>query len=228
MRAVVAVLLLVAAAHAGLWGLLQEKHQAPDFHGILPSVSYTPFEPGHTDADEAADSEKIRADLKKLSTISRAVRLYTSTEGSQWVPPIAAEFGMKVMLGIWIAKDVDRNDKEINAAIDLARHNGNVIGIVVGNETIFTDQQIPLENLAPLSARDASSAIVWARYGVRAPARSTTPAPAEGETTRDHTAVVRFHNGRDQRRIRKDEHLDPQRFSRMLDGVQNRLSGVVR
>jgi cellulose synthase/poly-beta-1,6-N-acetylglucosamine synthase-like glycosyltransferase/exo-beta-1,3-glucanase (GH17 family) len=157
MRAVVAVLLLVAAAHAGLWGLLQEKQQAPDLHGILPSVSYTPFEPGHTDADEAADSEKIRADLKKLSTISRAVRLYTSTEGSQWVPPIAAEFGMKVMLGIWIAKDVDRNDKEINAAIDLARHNGNVIGIVVGNETIFTDQQIPLENLAPLSARDASS-----------------------------------------------------------------------
>ena len=51
MRAVVAVLLFVAAAHAGLWGLLQEKQQAPDFHGVLPSISYTPFEPGHTVAD---------------------------------------------------------------------------------------------------------------------------------------------------------------------------------
>ena len=35
MRAVVAVLLLVAAAHAALWGFFQEKKQAPDFRGIL-------------------------------------------------------------------------------------------------------------------------------------------------------------------------------------------------
>ena len=46
MRAVVAVLLFVTAAHAGLWGLFQEKQAAPDFRGILPSVSYAPFEPG--------------------------------------------------------------------------------------------------------------------------------------------------------------------------------------
>ena len=44
MRAVVAVLLFVTAAHAGLWGLFQEKQSAPDFRGILPSVSYAPFE----------------------------------------------------------------------------------------------------------------------------------------------------------------------------------------
>jgi cellulose synthase/poly-beta-1,6-N-acetylglucosamine synthase-like glycosyltransferase/exo-beta-1,3-glucanase (GH17 family) len=158
MRAVVAVLLLVTAAHAALWGFFQEKRQAPDLHGILPSVSYTPFEPGHNAAaDPAADSEIVRADLKKLSTVTRAVRLYTSTEGSELVPPIAAEFGMKVMLGIWIAKDVDRNDREIDAAINLARHNSNVIGIIVGNETIFTDLQIPLENLVPPSERETSA-----------------------------------------------------------------------
>ena len=51
MRAVVAVLLFVTAAHAGLWGLFQEKQPAPDFRGILPSLSYAPFEPGHTVAD---------------------------------------------------------------------------------------------------------------------------------------------------------------------------------
>ena len=56
MRAVVAVLLFVAAAHAALWGFFQEKQQAPDFRGILPSISYTPFEPGHTVADPVADS----------------------------------------------------------------------------------------------------------------------------------------------------------------------------
>ena len=68
MRAVVAVLLFVTAAHAALWGVLREKQQAPDFRGILPSVSYAPFEgTGHPDVDNIANAEKIRADLKKLS-----------------------------------------------------------------------------------------------------------------------------------------------------------------
>jgi len=90
MRAVVAVLLFVTAAHAGLWGLFQEKQAAPDFRGILPSLSYAPFEPGHIVTDLAADSEKVRADLKKLSTLARAVRLYSSTEGNELVPPNSA------------------------------------------------------------------------------------------------------------------------------------------
>src|SRR6202790_5229689 len=141
MRAVVAVLLFVTAAHAALWGLFQEKQSAPDFRGILPSTSYAPFEPGHTVADSIADSEKVRADLKKLSTLTRAVRLYSSTEGNELVPPIAAEFGMKVMVGAWIDKDSNRNNREIEAAINLARRNSNVIGVVVGNETIYRGEQ---------------------------------------------------------------------------------------
>jgi len=141
MRAIVAVLLFVTAVHGALWGVLQEKQQAPDFRGMLPSASYTPFEPGHTVVDITADSEKIRADLKQFSTITKAVRLYTSTEGSELVPPIAAELGMKVMVGAWIGKDENRNSREIEAAINLARKNSNVIGVVVGNETIFRGEQ---------------------------------------------------------------------------------------
>src|ERR1700742_3676826 len=111
MRAIVAVILFVTAVHAGLWGVLQEKQQAPDFKGILPSTSYAPFEPGHS-VDPVADSEKIRADMKKLSSLPRAVRLYSSTEGAELVPPIAAEFGLKVTVGAWIDKNADRNQRE--------------------------------------------------------------------------------------------------------------------
>jgi exo-beta-1,3-glucanase (GH17 family)/cellulose synthase/poly-beta-1,6-N-acetylglucosamine synthase-like glycosyltransferase len=142
MRAVVAVLLLVTAAHAALWGFLQDKQQAPDFHGILPSVSYAPFEgTAHPDLDNIPTAEKIRDDLKKLSTITRAIRLYSSTGGVELVPPIAAEFGLKVTVGAWIDKNNERNEREIDAAISLARHNSNVIGVVVGNETIYRGEQ---------------------------------------------------------------------------------------
>src|SRR2546421_2379041 len=142
MRAVVAVLLFVTAAHAGLWGLFQEKQPAPDFRGILPSVSYAPFEgTAHPDVDNIPQIEKIRADLKRLSTITRAIRLYSSTGGVELVPPIAAEFGLKVTVGAWIDKNADRNKREIEAAISLAKRNSNVNGIVVGNETIFRGEQ---------------------------------------------------------------------------------------
>jgi exo-beta-1,3-glucanase (GH17 family)/cellulose synthase/poly-beta-1,6-N-acetylglucosamine synthase-like glycosyltransferase len=142
MRAIVAVLLFVSAAHAALWGILQDKQQAPDFTGMLPSVSYAPFEgTAHPDVDNIPNVERIRADLKKLSTITRAIRLYSSTGGVELVPPIAAEFGLKVMVGAWIDKNVDRNEREIAAAINLTRRNSNVVGIVVGNEVIHRDDQ---------------------------------------------------------------------------------------
>src|SRR6478672_754893 len=153
MRAVVAVLLFVTAAHAGLWGLFQEKQPAPDFRGILPSVSYAPFEgSAHPDVDNIPQIEKIRADLKKLSTITRAIRLYSSTGGVELVPPIAAEFGLKVTVGAWIDKNVDRNEREIDSAINLARRNSNVNGIVVGNETVYRGEQ-KVEDLIELIKR---------------------------------------------------------------------------
>jgi exo-beta-1,3-glucanase (GH17 family)/cellulose synthase/poly-beta-1,6-N-acetylglucosamine synthase-like glycosyltransferase len=142
MRAVVAVLVFVTSAHAALWGVFQQKQQAPDFRGILPSVSYAPFEgTAHPDVDNIPSAEKIRADLKKLAPLTRAIRLYSSTGGVELVPPIAAEFGLKVTVGAWIDKNVDRNEREIDAAINLAKHNSNVIGVVVGNETIYRGEQ---------------------------------------------------------------------------------------
>jgi exo-beta-1,3-glucanase (GH17 family)/cellulose synthase/poly-beta-1,6-N-acetylglucosamine synthase-like glycosyltransferase len=142
MRAVVAVLLFVTAAHAGLWGVLRDKQQAPEFRGILPSVSYAPFEgTAHPDVDNLPNADKVRADLKTLAPLTRAIRLYSSTGGVEIVPPIANEVGLKVTVGAWIDKNVDRNEREMLSAIDLARRNGNVNGIVVGNETIYRGEQ---------------------------------------------------------------------------------------
>src|SRR5471030_2570566 len=153
MRAVVAVLLFVTASHAAMWGVFRDKQEAPDFKGILPSVSYAPFEgTGHPDVDNIPSIEKIRADLKKLAPLTKAIRLYSSTGGVELVPPIAAEFGLKVTVGAWIDKNVDRNDREIEAAINLAKRNSNVIGVVVGNETVFRGEQ-KVEDLIELIKR---------------------------------------------------------------------------
>src|ERR1700691_1694107 len=138
MRTVAAVLALVACVHAGLWASLRTKETPPDFTGQLASVSYAPFIASkHPDSGERPTAEQIRADLKAIAPYTRAIRTYSSTGGAELIPPIAAEFGLKVSVGAWISKDKARNEREIRAAIDLARHNSNVDAIVVGNETIY-------------------------------------------------------------------------------------------
>ena len=136
MRTVAAVLALVACVHAGLWALLQTKATAPDFTGQLASVSYAPFANSeHPDYGDRPTAEQIRSDLKAIAPYTRAIRTYSATGGAELVPPIAAEFGLKVTVGAWIDKDQARNEREIRSALDLARHNSNVNAIVVGNET---------------------------------------------------------------------------------------------
>jgi len=138
MRTVAAVLALVTCVHAGLWALLRTQTTAPDVKGQLASVSYSPFA-SSDDPDKGArpTAAQIRADLKAIAPYTRAIRTYSSTDGAELIPPIAAEFGLKVTLGAWISKDQARNEREIRSAINLARHNSNVDAIVVGNETIY-------------------------------------------------------------------------------------------
>ena len=136
MRTVAAVLALVACVHAGMWALLRPQGTAPDFTGQLASISYSPFaDSQHPDYGDRPTAEQIRADLKTIAPYTRAIRTYSATGGAELVPPIAAEFGLKVTVGAWIDKDQERNEREIRAALDLARHYGNVNAIVVGNET---------------------------------------------------------------------------------------------
>jgi exo-beta-1,3-glucanase (GH17 family)/cellulose synthase/poly-beta-1,6-N-acetylglucosamine synthase-like glycosyltransferase len=138
MRSVAAVVALVACVQAGMWAVTRDTVRAPDFNGQLASVSYAPFDgSAHPDEGGRAREQQIRSDLKLLTPLTRAIRLYSSTGGVELVPGIASEFGLKVTVGAWIDKHQDRNEREIRAAIDLAKRHSNVNGVIVGNETIY-------------------------------------------------------------------------------------------
>jgi len=136
MRIVVAVVALVTCVHAALWSALHRQYSSPDFSGQLASVSYSPYTRSqHPDNGDRPTAEQIRADLRLLSSYTRTIRTYSSTGGVELVPGIAAEFGLRVTIGIWIDKNEARNEREIQSAIALARRYSNVNAIVVGNET---------------------------------------------------------------------------------------------
>ncbi len=121
MRSVAAVVALVACLHAGAWAIWQSQASAPNVEGVLNSVSYSPFtSSAHPDAEGSRPTEaQIRADLKALAPYTRTIRLYASTGGVELVPPIAAEFGLKVMLGIYLDKNEMHNEGEVRSALDI-------------------------------------------------------------------------------------------------------------
>lgn len=139
MRTVAALVALVASVHLGAWAFLEGRASAPSFDGQLASVSYAPFAGSQKPGHDRPSADQIRSDLKLLAPLTRAVRTYESTGGTEQVAPIAAEFGLKVSIGIWLDKDQQRNEREIASAIAIAKKNPNVTSIVVGNETIYRD-----------------------------------------------------------------------------------------
>jgi len=142
MRSVAAVIALVACVHAGLWALTRHEVRAPDFNSQLASVSYAPYAPSaNPTAGDLAQAALIRADLRTLAPLTRALRTYSSTGGIEQVAGIAQELGMRVTVGAWVDKNKDRNDREIRSVIDLAKRHSNINGIIVGNETIYRADQ---------------------------------------------------------------------------------------
>jgi len=142
MRYVAVVGVLVACVHAGIWLLTREQIAAPNVSGQLASVSYTPFDgSAHPDSGTRTTAAQIRADLLTIAPYTRAVRTYSSTGGSEQVPAIADEVGLRVSVGAWIDKDAQRNEREMRSVIELARRHRNIDSVVVGNETLYRGDQ---------------------------------------------------------------------------------------
>jgi exo-beta-1,3-glucanase (GH17 family)/glycosyltransferase involved in cell wall biosynthesis len=208
MRSVAAVVALVVCVHAALWALLQRQETVANIDAPLASVSYSPYARSqHPDFGDRPTPEQIRADLKILSPHTHAIRTYTSTGGGELVPAIAAELGLKVTLGIWITKDKDsngedipaakdRNEREIQSAIALARRYSNVNAIVVGNETMLradktVDELIAIirrvKRQSPVPVTTGENFDVW--LGIHDPKKPDEAAKKAEDATKLASAV---------------------------------------
>lgn len=137
-------LLLVLAAAAGGWwwwsvGRPVALPDAPS--GRIACVSYGPFRvAGETPLNPRAfiSPERIDADLRMLSQRFDCVRTYSQGQGLSAVPAIAGRYGMKVLMGVWLSRDLRLNNEQITLAIAEARAHPEVIkGVIVGNEVLL-------------------------------------------------------------------------------------------
>ena len=143
-NALVAVVVALATVlHAAVWFLMHEAVSPPNTNGALASVSFAPLDPKSDGEVDATTEIQIRSDLAAIAPYTRAIRTYSSTQGLELVPGLASEYGLRVTLGVWLdTYTEERNEKEIESVIALAKSHRNVDGVIVGNETIYRSQAL--------------------------------------------------------------------------------------
>jgi glucan 1,3-beta-glucosidase len=131
--------------------------------GRLPCISYAPSrQEGPTRAGVTV--AQLRKDFALLAQRTGCIRTYTVSEGFDQVPAVAREFGLHVLLGLWIGRDDAHNDQEIARGIQIAQQYRDVIrAVVVGNEVLLRHEQPP-ERLAAMLRRVATATALPVTY----------------------------------------------------------------
>ena len=134
--------LLIAAAFATLtfavWAFLNRPTTEPPWPPRIQGFAFSPFRANEdpTRHEMPTDAE-IDTDLKLLTGKANTIRTY-SVEGTLAdVPQLAARHDISVALGAWIDDHRDRNDKELERMIEVARTHPNVMRVFVGNEVVL-------------------------------------------------------------------------------------------
>jgi len=135
-------LLLAALAVSAVWWAAGRPVALPDAPSSrIACVSYSPFRgPGETplDPDAFISPQRIDADLRALSRRFDCVRTYSQGQGLSAVPAIAARYGMKVLMGIWLGSDPAANARQVQLGIAAARQTPQALrGVIVGNEVLL-------------------------------------------------------------------------------------------
>jgi GPH family glycoside/pentoside/hexuronide:cation symporter len=100
----------------------------------LNGICFSPYIEGQKIGD-ILSAEQIRRRLDIIAPHTKSIRTFSCTEGNELIPEIAHQKGIKTIVGAWISKDKERNEKEIEALIKLS-NSGLVDIAAVGNEVL--------------------------------------------------------------------------------------------
>jgi len=156
MRGFAGLFLATAAAVAAAWWSLGRPVALPPAAadpGPIQCMSYAPFRGAESPLVAATKVEpyEIEEDLVKLARLTGCVRTYSIENGLDAVPEIAGRLGLKVLQGLWLGSDQQKNRRMIDGTVALAKRQRDAISaIVVGNEVLLRGE---------LSAEDIADAL---------------------------------------------------------------------
>lgn len=114
--------------------LLYSKTLSKGLHGLC----FSPYIEGQ-DVGDILSANQIKRRLDIISPHTNWIRSFSCTEGNELIPEIAHKKGLKTVVGAWISNDKNRNEKEIQKLIHLAKA-GLVDIATVGNEVLHRNE----------------------------------------------------------------------------------------
>jgi exo-beta-1,3-glucanase (GH17 family) len=132
-----------AAAIAAAWWWLGQPVALPAAAagpGRIQCLSYAPFRADQSPLIAATQMQpwQMEEDLTKLARLTGCVRTYSIENGLDLVPEIAGRLGLKVLQGLWLGSDRNKNRVQIDGTVALVkRHPDVVTGLVAGNEVLL-------------------------------------------------------------------------------------------
>jgi exo-beta-1,3-glucanase (GH17 family)/cellulose synthase/poly-beta-1,6-N-acetylglucosamine synthase-like glycosyltransferase len=134
--------LLIAALFATLtivvWAYLNRPTREPPWPARIQGFAFSPFRANEdpTHGQMPTDAE-IDADLTLLEGKVNAVRTYSVESTLAHVPELADRHDLNVALGAWLDDHRDKNEQQLQSAIDIANSHQNVVRVIVGNEVLL-------------------------------------------------------------------------------------------
>jgi exo-beta-1,3-glucanase (GH17 family) len=167
MRLGLACLAVSAMVIAAVWAWLGTPlpmPQSPLAAGEkLYCLSYAPFRGSQTPLDPAThiSAAQIEEDLSRLAKVTDCVRTYSTDYGLDQIAGIAARHGLKVLQGLWLSSQPEKNREQIETAVALAnRYSDTIRAVVVGNEVLLRGE---------MSATDLANTIRAVKARVHVP-----------------------------------------------------------
>lgn len=100
-------------------------------HGICFSLYQDGQKPG-----DIITEEQVNRRVQILKPYTKWIRSFSCIEGNEFIPKVAHQNGIKTLVGAWLGDDLEKNEREIEALIQLANE-GCVDIAAVGNEVMY-------------------------------------------------------------------------------------------
>lgn len=129
--------------HMSLAGIdfssLSSEELASLFRKVLESgihgISYSPYLDGQSPGTEISETQ-IRERMDIIKPYVNWVRSFSCIEGNQVTPRVAHENGLKVMVGVSLGDDREKNEIELANGIEIAKA-GYADILAIGNEVLL-------------------------------------------------------------------------------------------
>ncbi|MGR9045040.1 MAG: glycosyltransferase [Gammaproteobacteria bacterium] len=122
-----------------IWSYINNPLKIPSWNKTMMGVAFSPM---RRDSDPLENRfptpAQIAEDVELLANKAYALRTYTSTEGMEAVPAMAAKHDLNLTLGAWLDGDLESNRRELESLITHANlYPKTVLRTTVGNEVLL-------------------------------------------------------------------------------------------